>query len=82
MLTSKEFALLEFLARGRGEVLPRSLIASRIWDINFNSDANVIDVAIRRLRAKVDDGFEHKLILTVRGVGYILDDADAPGSAA
>ncbi|MFX7879314.1 winged helix-turn-helix domain-containing protein, partial [Acinetobacter baumannii] len=58
VLTSKEFALLEFLARRRGEVLPRSLIASQIWDINFSSDTNVIDVAIRRLRAKVDDGFD------------------------
>jgi two-component system copper resistance phosphate regulon response regulator CusR len=81
VLTSKEFALLEFLARRRGEVLPRSLIASQIWDINFNSDSNVIDVAIRRLRAKVDDDFDHKLILTVRGVGYLLDDAEPAGSA-
>lgn len=73
VLTSKEIALLEFLARRRGEVLPRSLIASQIWDINFSSDTNVIDVAIRRLRAKVDEGFDLKLILTVRGVGYILE---------
>jgi len=72
---------LEFLARRRGEVLPRSLIASQIWDINFNSDTNVIDVAIRRLRAKVDDGFDEKLILTVRGVGYILDAPEHTESA-
>lgn len=73
-LTSKEFALLEFLMRRKGEVLPRSLIASQIWDINFNSDTNVIDVTVRRLRAKVDDDFDLKLIITVRGAGYTLDD--------
>ena len=56
----------------RGEVLPRSLIASQIWDMNFDSDTNVIEVAIRRLRAKVDDNFEPKLIQTVRGMGYLL----------
>ncbi|WP_454727790.1 MULTISPECIES: heavy metal response regulator transcription factor [Cupriavidus] len=72
-LTSKEFALLELLARRRGEVLPRSLIASQIWDMNFDSDSNVIDVAIRRLRAKIDDDFETKLIQTVRGMGYVLE---------
>ncbi|UZN50025.1 DNA-binding response regulator, OmpR family, contains REC and winged-helix (wHTH) domain [Cupriavidus sp. H18C1] len=72
-LTSKEFALLELLARRRGEVLPRSLIASQVWDMNFDSDSNVIDVAIRRLRAKIDDDFEPKLIQTVRGMGYVLE---------
>ena len=72
-LTSKEFALLELLMRRQGEVLPRSLIASQIWDMNFDSDTNVIEVAIRRLRAKVDDGFEPKLIHTVRGMGYVLE---------
>lgn len=72
-LTAKEFALLELLLRRQGEVLPRSLIASQIWDMNFDSDTNVIDVAIRRLRAKIDDGFEPKLIRTVRGMGYVLD---------
>ncbi|MFP2768514.1 heavy metal response regulator transcription factor [Oceanisphaera sp. KMM 10153] len=72
-LTNKEFALLELLVRRRGEVLPRSLIASLVWDMNFDSDTNVIDVAIRRLRAKIDDGFEPKLICTVRGMGYTLD---------
>ncbi|GGO70643.1 DNA-binding response regulator [Bowmanella pacifica] len=72
-LTQKEFALLELLVRHRGEVLTRSLIASQVWDMNFDSDTNVIDVAIRRLRAKVDDPFELKLIHTVRGMGYKLD---------
>ncbi len=76
-LTNKEFALLELLARRQGEVLPRSLIASQIWDMNFDSDTNVIDVAIRRLRAKIDDDFEPKLIQTVRGMGYTLDLPDA-----
>jgi two-component system copper resistance phosphate regulon response regulator CusR len=73
-LTAKEFALLELLLRHRGEVLPRSLIASQIWDMNFDSDTNVIEVAVRRLRAKMDDGFEPKLIHTVRGMGYVLED--------
>lgn len=68
-LTSKEFSLLELLLRRQGEVLPRSLIASQVWDMNFDSDTNVIEVAIRRLRAKVDDSFELKLIHTVRGMG-------------
>lgn len=72
-LTVKEFALLELLLRRQGEVLPRSLIASQVWDMNFDSDTNVIDVAVRRLRAKVDDGFEQKLIHTARGMGYVLE---------
>ena len=72
-LTNKEFALLELLVRRQGEVLPRSLIASQVWDMNFDSDTNVIDVAVRRLRAKIDDAFEPKLIHTVRGMGYMLD---------
>lgn len=75
-LTSKEFALLELLLRRQGEVLPRSLIASQVWDMNFDSDTNVIEVAIRRLRAKMDDGFEPKLIRTARGMGYVLEDAE------
>jgi len=73
-LTAKEFALLELLLRRQGEVLPRSLIASQVWDMNFDSDTNVIEVAMRRLRAKVDDAFEPKLIRTVRGMGYVLED--------
>jgi len=77
-LTAKEFALLELLVRRRGEVLPRSLIASQVWDMNFDSDTNVIDVAIRRLRAKIDDPHPIKLIHTVRGMGYRLDIPDEP----
>jgi len=72
-LTAKEFALLELLLRRQGEVLPRSLIASQVWDMNFDSDTNVIEVAVRRLRAKVDEPYEPKLIRTVRGMGYVLD---------
>jgi len=75
-LTAKEFALLELLLRRRGEVLPRSLIASQVWDMNFDSNTNVIDVAIRRLRAKIDEDFEPKLIHTLRGMGYMLDTRD------
>ena len=75
-LTAKEFALLELLLRRQGEVLPRSLIASQVWDMNFDSDSNVIEVAVRRLRAKIDDGFEPKLIRTVRGMGYVLEVAE------
>ena len=75
-LTAKEFALLELLLRRKGEVLPRSMIASQVWDMNFDSDTNVIDVAMRRLRAKVDDQFEPKLIRTVRGMGYVLEVPD------
>ena len=70
LLSNKEFSLLELLLRREGEVLPRSLIASQVWDMNFDSDTNVIDVAIRRLRAKIDDDFSLKLIQTVRGMGY------------
>ncbi len=75
-LTAKEFALLELLLRRQGEVLPRSMIASQVWDMNFDSDTNVIEVAIRRLRAKVDDPFEPKLIRTARGMGYVLEVPD------
>lgn len=76
LLTSREFSLLELLMRRQGEVLPRSLIASQVWDMNFNSDTNVIDVAIRRVRAKIDDEFDIKLIHTIRGMGYKLDLPD------
>lgn len=81
-LTGKEFALLELLLRRQGEVLPRSLIASQVWDMNFDSDTNVIDVAIRRLRAKVDEAFPAKLIRTVRGMGYVLDPDGEEGPDA
>ena len=75
-LTSKEFTLLEFFLRHSGEVLPRSLIASQVWDMNFDSDTNVIDVAVKRLRARIDNDFTPKLIHTVRGVGYVLEVRD------
>ncbi len=75
-LTAKEFLLLELLLRKRGEVLSKSLIASKVWDINFDSDTNIIEVAIRRLRAKIDDDFSVKLIQTVRGMGYFIDGDD------
>ena len=76
-LTAKEFALLEMLLRRQGEVLPKSLIASQVWDMNFDSDTNVIEVAIRRLRMKIDDDFPNKLIHTVRGMGYVLEERPA-----
>jgi two-component system copper resistance phosphate regulon response regulator CusR len=66
--------LLSLLARHQGEVLSRTLIAEQVWDMNFASDTNVVDVAVRRLRQKVDDAFAPKLIHTVRGVGYVLED--------
>ena len=75
-LTSKEFTLLEYFIRHQGEVLPRALIASQVWDMNFDSDTNVIDVAVKRLRVKIDNDFEPKLIQTVRGVGYVLEVPD------
>ncbi|MBP8028929.1 MAG: heavy metal response regulator transcription factor [Giesbergeria sp.] len=72
-LTNKEFALLQLLMERSGEVLSRTQIASQVWQMNFDSDTNVVDVAIRRLRAKVDDPFSPKLIHTVRGMGYTLE---------
>ncbi len=76
-LTAKEFALLSLLTQRSGEVLSRTQIASLVWDIHFDSDSNVVEVAIRRLRAKVDDPFADKLIHTVRGVGYVLEERPA-----
>lgn len=73
-LTPKEFALLSLLVRRRGEVLSRTLISELVWEMHFASDTNVVDVAVRRLRAKVDDPFPQKLIRTVRGVGYVIDE--------
>jgi two-component system, OmpR family, copper resistance phosphate regulon response regulator CusR len=73
-LTAKQFALLELLARRHGEPLSRTLIVEQVWDVNFESDFNVLEVAIRRLRSKVDDPFPKKLIHTVRGVGYVLEE--------
>ncbi len=72
-LTPKEFLLLAFLVRRQGEILSRTLIAEHVWDMNFDSDTNVIDVHIRRLRSKVDEPFQQKLIHTVRGMGYVLE---------
>ena len=72
-LTPKEFALLHLFMRRAGEVLSRTLIAEQVWDINFDSDTNVVDVAVRRLRAKLDDPFTQKLLHTVRGAGYVLE---------
>jgi two-component system copper resistance phosphate regulon response regulator CusR len=72
-LTSKEFLLLSLLVRRAGEVLSRTLIAEAVWDMNFASDTNVVDVNVRRLRSKVDDPFPLKLIRTVRGAGYVLE---------
>ena len=77
LLTGKEFDVLELLMRRQGEVLPRSLIASQVWDMNFDSDTNVIEVAVRRLRSKVDDPFDPRLIRTVRGMGYVLEAPEA-----
>ncbi|NCT80838.1 heavy metal response regulator transcription factor [Pseudomonas stutzeri] len=74
-LTNKEFALLHLLLSRQGEVLSRAQIASQVWQMNFDSDTNVVDVAIRRLRAKVDDPYPLKLIHTVRGMGYVLETA-------
>ncbi|MGF6967166.1 two-component system copper resistance phosphate regulon response regulator CusR [Paraburkholderia sp. WC7.3g] len=75
-LTPREFSLLQLLARRQGEVLSRTQIASYVWDMNFDSDTNVVEVAIRRLRTKIDDNFPIKLIHTVRGVGYVLELKD------
>lgn len=73
-LTNKEFALLQLLLEREGEVLSRTLIASEVWGMNFDSDTNVVEVAVRRLRAKVDDPFTRRLIHTERGMGYVLED--------
>ena len=73
-LTAKEFTLLHLLLRRQGEVLSRTLIAEQVWDMNFDSDTNVVEVAMRRLRAKIDDSFDKKLIHTIRGMGYVLEE--------
>src|SRR6266516_1471093 len=71
-LTPKEFLLLTHLVRSAGEVVSRAEIAEHVWDIGFKTDTNVVDVVVRRLRAKVDDPFKTKLVHTIRGVGYVL----------
>lgn len=72
-LTAKEFSLLSLLARHQGEILSKMMIAEQVWDMNFDSDANVVEVAIKRLRDKVDKPFSTKLLHTVRGMGYVLE---------
>ena len=73
-LTPNEFALLALLARRKGEVISRTLIAEHVWNMNFDSETNVVEVLVARLRAKIDGAFPRKLITTVRGMGYALDD--------
>ena len=73
-LTAKEFKLLTLLLRRRGQILSRTTLAEQVWDMNFDSDTNVVEVAVRRLRAKLDDPFPDKLLHTVRGMGYVLEE--------
>ena len=73
-LTAKEFNLLALLLRRRGQILSRTTLAEQVWDMNFDSDTNVVEVAVRRLRSKLDDPFPAKLLHTVRGMGYVLED--------
>jgi two-component system copper resistance phosphate regulon response regulator CusR len=73
-LTAKEFNLLTLLLRRRGQILSRTTLAEQVWDMHFDSDTNVVDVAVRRLRAKLDDPFQGKLLHTVRGMGYVLEE--------
>lgn len=76
-LTAKEFQLLCLLARRRGEVLSRTIIAEQVWDMNFSTDSNAVDVAMGRLRRKVDEPFSKRLIHTLRGLGYVMEERDA-----
>jgi len=76
-LTAKEFNLLALLLRRRGQILSRTTLAEQVWDMNFDSDTNVVEVAVRRLRAKLDDPFQTKLLHTVRGMGYVLEERQA-----
>ena len=73
-LTAKEFNLLTLLLRRRGQILSRTTLAEQVWDMNFDSDTNIVEVAVRRLRVKLDDPFDHKLLHTVRGMGYVLEE--------
>lgn len=75
-LTAKEFTLLHLLASRAGEVLSRARITSEVWDVNFDTDTNVVDVAVRRLRTKIDEPFDRKLLHTVRGMGYVIEERD------
>ncbi len=80
-LSAKEFALLAVLARRQGEILSKTAIAELVWDMNFDSNTNVVEVAIKRLRAKVDNAFTPKLLHTIRGMGYVMEARDeaSPG---
>lgn len=80
-LTQKEFLLLSLLMRRRGEVLSRTVLAEQVWDMNFDPETNVIDVAVRCLRSKIDDGYEVKLLHTIRGAGYVLEERNDADSA-
>lgn len=80
-LTQKEFLLLSLLMRRRGEMLSRTVLAEQVWDMNFDPETNVIDVAVRRLRSKIDDGYEVKLLHTIRGAGYVLEERNDADSA-
>ena len=73
-LTLKEFQLLSLLIRRKGQVLTRTTLAERVWNIHFDTESNMVEVAVRRLRAKIDDSFNLKLLHTIRGVGYVLED--------
>ena len=75
-LTAKEFTLLTLLLRRRGQILSRTTLAEQVWDMNFESNTNVVEVAVRRLRSKLDDPFAKKLLHTVRGMGYVLEDRE------
>ena len=75
-LTAKEFTLLALLLRRQGEVLSRTVLAEQVWDMNFDGDTNVIEVAVRRLRANLDDRFDVKLLHTMRGMGYVLESRE------
>lgn len=77
-LTAKEFSLLSLLLSKKGQILSRTLIAEQVWGLNFDPGTNVVDVHIRRLRAKIDDAFEKKLIWTARGSGYVLEEREEP----
>jgi two-component system copper resistance phosphate regulon response regulator CusR len=79
-LSTKEFALLALFMRRQGQVLSRTVLVEQVWDMNFDSDTNVVDVAVRRLRAKLDDPFPRKLLHTVRGMGYVLELGEQAGS--
>ncbi|MDI7065338.1 winged helix-turn-helix domain-containing protein, partial [Klebsiella pneumoniae] len=73
-LTAQEFTLVKLLAERQGEVVTRAVVTSHVWDMNFDSDTNVVEVAVRRLRAKIDNPFEKKLLHTVRGMGYVMEE--------